>query len=425
MQKPVLQTAEILLPEKQEMEKWPVIACDQYTSQPEYWEKVKEIVGNNPSTYKIILPEVFLEKENTKEKINEIHEKMREYEKNILTRKVQGYIYVERVLNSGKIRQGLIGVIDLEEYSYEKGATCRVLPSENTIVDRIPPRLEVRRNAMLESPHILMLADDWDNKIIEPLADKKEKFELLYDQELMLNGGRISGWAVTDINVIKEIENALKLLDNDEKFKEKYKTEHACFSLIAGDGNHSLATAKAYWEEIKLNLSEKEQQNHSARFCLVEIENVQSDAIEIEPIHRVIFRAKEDDFFKQLNDFIEENNNVNNNIKYKFKCIGKKQEIDAIIKNNRYPIETAVVDDFLQKYQNKNPQIIIDYIHGNKEVKEIVEKEGAIGVLLPPMKKSDLFKGVANGDVLPKKTFSMGHAYEKRYYIECRKINKK
>lgn len=421
MEKPVLQPAKILLPSEDKMEFWPVIACDQFTSQPEYWNQVASLVENEPSTFSIVFPEVYLEDDSPK-RIEKIHEKMEEYKNTVLTQKVQGYIYVERTLPNGSVRQGLIGMVDLEEYSYENGAECKILPSENTLVERIPPRLAVRRGAPLESPHILMLIDDATFSIIEPIKKNKKELKQLYLQELMMGGGTVSGWAITSQEKIKEIENKLLDLNNEKDFKKKYNTEHAVFSCIVGDGNHSLATAKAYWQELKKTITEVEQINHPARYCLVELENVQSRAIEIEPIHRVVFGANEEDFFLNFEKFmLEKENKSTKNSCHKFRIIGQKKKAEKQVKNSEYAIETATIDAFIEQYQAENADIQVDYVHGEDVVAELVE-HGAIGIILPTIEKSALFRGVAEGGVLPKKTFSMGHANEKRYYLECRSI---
>lgn len=424
MENSILQPAKILLPVPEKMKYWPVIACDQFTSQPEYWQQVESIVKEEPSTLSIVFPEVYLEEKSPEKRVENIHKKMNEYKKNILTREIEGYVYVERTLPNGKIRQGLIGKVDLEEYSYEEGATCKILPSEGTLVERIPARLEVRRNAPLECPHILMLLDDANFSIIEPIKKNKNELKKLYQQELMLDGGVVAGWAITDSKEIKRIQEKLNSLNNEKEFKEKYDTNHTVFSCIAGDGNHSLATAKAYWEEVKQTLPKKDWENYPARYCLVEMENIQSDSIEIEPIHRVVFGAQEDDFIESLESFIaEKENKSKKKSSHKFKILCKEKKLEKQIDNTEYAIETASIDAFVEEYKIQHPQITIDYVHGEDAVNDLV-KQGAIGIILPPVEKSALFKGVANGGVLPKKTFSMGHANEKRYYLECRNIYK-
>ena len=429
MEKPVFYPAEILLPkEGTNLGLWATLACDQFTSQPEYWKNAEQLVGEAPSTLKMVLPEVYLEENNVEDRISAIHSTMNEYEKIVLTEKVNGFVYIERTCQSGLVRQGLLGCVDLEEYSFEKGAQVRIRPSENTVVDRIPPRLAVRRQAGLEAPHILMLMDDAEESVIEPISQYKNQLPLLYDQELMLGGGRIQGWAVTRPEDINTITKAINGLDNPEKFHDKYGTTEnsACFVFAVGDGNHSLATAKAAWEEVKAELSAEEQKNHPARFCLVELENVQSPAIEIEPIHRVVFEA---DGPCMLHSFALFASTVGAKIcrnscengGQSVSILDDEEKVDLCIQNSPSPLAAGTVEDFLAYYEEDHPEMRVDYVHGEKAVEDLVAK-GAVGILLPPFEKSDLFRGVALGGVLPKKTFSMGHAEEKRYYLECRKI---
>ncbi len=288
---PVFTAADILLPgEGADMQKWAVMACDQFTSQPAYWDKVDKLVGSAPSTLRIILPEVYLEQPGVDGRISAIHAAMADYQKNVLGRAVKGFVYIERHISTG-VRQGLVGCVDLEEYEYDRTKTPRIRPSENTVVERIPPRLAVRRGGVLESPHILMLIDDAGETVIEPLGKKKADLEKLYDVDLMLGGGRLEGWAVTSAADIEAIYAAIAALEDADTFNQKYGTkgETPPFPLAVGDGNHSLATAKASWEELKNHLPAPQLENHPARYCLVELENVQSPANAIEPIHRVVF----------------------------------------------------------------------------------------------------------------------------------------
>lgn len=288
--------ADILLPAPQtDMGLWPALACDQFTSQPEYWQKAEALTQNAPSTLHITLPEAYLESPDVDGRIAAIHTAMADYRARVLTRGVHGFVYVERATQSG-VRQGLVGAVDLEAYSYEKGSAPLVRPSENTIVERIPPRLAVRRGAPLETPHIMMLLDDAACGVVEPFAKKKAALEKLYDTELMLGGGHIAGWAVTDAADIAAVENAVAALGTQAAFDAKYPDAAGRPPLgrRRGDGNHSLATAKAHWEEIKAALPPAARQSHPARWCLVELVNVHSPALGIEPIHRAVFGVSHD-----------------------------------------------------------------------------------------------------------------------------------
>lgn len=424
MATPVFAPANILLPGKEtDLQKWAVLACDQFTSQPEYWEKVDKAAGDAPSTLRLILPEVFLEEPGVDTRISAIHSAMAQYQKTVLTNVVKGFIYIEREISSG-VRQGLVGCVDLEQYSYTKGATPRIRPSENTVVERIPPRLAVRRGGVLESPHILMLVDDADKTVIEPLGDKKAELQPVYDLELMLGGGCLRGWAVTDQADIDAVYAAISALEDPAAFDEKYNTQGKTppFPLAVGDGNHSLATAKASWEELKNNLTPAQLENHPARYCLVELENVQSPANAIEPIHRVMFDVTGEDVLAAIDTFARENGAaVSADGAQKFTLVygGQKKEIG--IDGATHPLTVGTVQDILAVLARQKPAMREDYIHGEDSVEELAGK-GAVGILLPPFNKADLFRGVALGGVLPKKTFSMGHAEEKRYYLECRTI---
>ena len=286
--------AHILLPAEQiPLEQWGCVACDQFTSDRSYWERAAEAAAGSPSALNLILPEVYLEESDVPARVAKIHETMEDYAHNVLTRAVDGFIYVERTERSGRVRQGLVGKIDLEAYSYAQGARQAIRPSERTVEERIPPRMAVRRGACLETPHVMMLADDPACTLIEPIGARKNELRKVYEGELMLGGGHVAGWAVEDPALIAQIENALTVLGSQEEFDKKYldATRRDPLTLAVGDGNHSLATAKACWEELKKTLTPEQAENHPARWCLAEVCNVHSPAIEIEPIHRVLFNV--------------------------------------------------------------------------------------------------------------------------------------
>ena len=427
MESRIFLPSEILLPKKDvDLGKWAVLACDQYTSQPSYWQQVEEVSKGTPSTLQMILPEVYLEQEGTEEKVAQIHNAMNGYLKDILLQKIDGFIYLERRMQNGAIRQGLLGKVDLEAYSYKKGENPRIRPSEETVVDRIPPRLAIRRDASVEAPHILMLIDDPEKTVIEPVGEQKNHLKQLYDQELMLDGGQIQGWAVCGDEFEESIQKALENLETSEIFHKRYdkgKTSKP-FIMALGDGNHSFASAKAWWEELKSTLTPEEQINHPARYCLVELENIQSPAIEIEPIHRVVFNVKPEKLIKYLEDFVQEVGakltcEAQQNYTFRTMCNGEIKSY--YLENSPFPLTVGFLDRMIEKYAKENQELQVDYVHGEKAVEEL-SMGNALGFLLPPFEKGDLFKGIALGGVLPKKTFSMGHASEKRYYLECRKI---
>lgn len=424
---PIFNTAKILLPnENQDLTKWAALACDQFTSEPEYWHKAEEIAKDSPSALHIVLPEVYLEKPDKSLRIGKIHDTMEAYLNNIVTKEINGYVYVRRTTASG-VREGLVGTVDLEAYSFEKDAKPAIRPTEKTVVDRIPPRIAVRRGAVLESPHILMLIDDEKKQVIEPIFNNCSKMEKLYNFNLMLDGGYLEGYAVTDDAEISRIDNLLKQIGTQSYFNEKYPVAKGDtpLAMAVGDGNHSLATAKAFWEELKNSLSKKELENHPARYCLAELVNIHCEAIIIEPIHRVVFGINIAEFIDETNNFIKSNNCLTLKQHEKgcqsFIITGDKKDKEVHIKNAPKALAVGTLDMLIEQLLKKHPYAKADYVHDEESVRALCKK-GAVGIMLPPFDKSDIFKGVIMGGVLPKKTFSMGTAREKRYYLECRKI---
>ena len=419
--------AHILLPAEQiPLKQWGCIACDQFTSDREYWQRAKDAADGSPSTLNLILPEVYLEDGDADARVEQIHATMADYAQNVLTRAVDGFVYVERTEQSGRIRQGLVGKIDLEAYSYAEDAQPEVRPSEHTVESRIPPRMAVRRGASLETPHVMMLADDPDCTLIEPIGAKKDALRKVYEGELMLGGGHIAGWAVEDPALLAQINTALQGLGRQEVFDARYPQARgaAPLTLAVGDGNHSLASAKAYWEELKQTLPPEQQADHPARWCLAEVCNVHSPAIEIEPIHRVLFNV---DCGAVLLALIAWSDSHNAGI-----CFGDARQQSFTLAGPHVanvlsfehpvaPLTVGTIDAFIEYFMARHIEARVDYVHDEPAVRALC-KQGGVAFLLPPFDKSDLFKGVVMGGVLPRKTFSMGHAEEKRYYIECRKI---
>ncbi len=429
----IFKSAKILLPNDDvDMNYWPSLACDQFTSEPDYWQNAEELCNDKKSTLHLTLPEIYLENDNVDEKINKITQNMKEYENNVLTKTIEGFIYTNRYFN-GKQEPlcGIVGTVDLEQYSYEKGALPAIRPSENTVVARIPPRLKVRKNACLELPHILMLIDDSEHTVIEPLEQKKSTFPCVYDTKLMLEGGKITGYAVQDSAEIERIENAVKAIGSAQVFDAKYPLAKGStpLAMAVGDGNHSLATAKAHWQEVKKGLSENEALHHPARYCLVELVNIHSKAIEIEPIHRVIFGADLNNLKGSFTQWLQKKgalckicNSANvDSTAQNIKIVNNGNSESFVIENSPYPLAVGTVEAFLDEFCAQNKALNVDYIHGEDVVFKLA-KDSCVGVILPEFEKSDIFKGVVLGGVLPRKTFSMGTAREKRYYLECRKI---
>ena len=419
--------AHILLPAEQiPLEQWGCIACDQFTSDRKYWQRAKEAADGSPSTLNLILPEVYLEDGDADARVEQIHATMADYAQNVLTRAVDGFVYVERTEQSGKVRQGLVGMVDLEAYSYRRGEKCTVRPSESTVESRIPPRMKVRTGAALETPHIMMLADDPDCTLIEPIAAHKDSLPKVYEGELMLGGGHVAGWAVEDPALIAQIENALTVLGSQEEFDKKYPdaTRRDPLTLAVGDGNHSLAAAKACWEELKATLTPEERESHPARWCLAEVCNVHSPAIEIEPIHRVLFNVDCGAVLLALIAWSDSNMAgicFGDSKQQAFTLAGPHVSNVLSFEDPVAPLTVGTVDEFIEYFMARHSEARVDYVHDEPAVRALT-RQGGVAFLLPPFEKSDLFKGIVMGGVLPRKTFSMGHAEEKRYYIECRKI---
>lgn len=409
----------ILLPKNTDMTKWSVVACDQYTSEPEYWNDVEKIVGDAPSTLKLTLPEIYLEDENVSERIAKINSNMKALlDEDFFNEYKDSMIYLERTQSDGKIREGLIGVVDLEAYSYEKGAETPIRATEKTVIERIPPRVKIRENAPLELPHIMILIDDDKKQIIENLKNKVSEDDIVYDFDLMKNGGHVKGYLLNE-ETMDEVDKGLKELADKEVFAKKYDVNNKEVLLFAmGDGNHSLATAKACYEKLKETMSEEEYLNNPARYALVELVNLHSSALEFEAINRVIFNTEPEKLLNSLKEYYQINKD------------GNGQEIEVItndadekwyIENPKSNIAVGSIQIFLDEYL-KNNEGKIDYIHGEETTKNLAKQSGNVGFIFEAMPKNELFKTVILDGSLPRKTFSMGHSYDKRYYLESRKI---
>lgn len=414
--------ANILVPnEKNDMSSWSVVACDQYTSEPEYWEDVKEIVGDKVSSLNMILPEVYLESDDIDSKITNIHSTMNEYlSSDVFEEYKDSYIYIERTQSDGKIRKGLVGMIDLEEYDYSKGSTSSVRATEATVVERIPPRIKVRSGASLELPHIMILIDDENKTVVEPVGEDKDSMKKLYDFCLMKNGGNINGYLVNE-NKKDEIDAALTALGDSKTFNKKYGLSDAPVLLYAmGDGNHSLATAKAYYEELKAQNPEKDMTSHPARYALVEIVNLHSDALQFEAIHRIVTDVDSEDLLSVLKEklaLVNKDNGSGQSFTYVRKGEKKTLYVGNKLSNLTVGSLQTVLDEYIKSKGGK-----VDYIHGINVLENLAQENNSIGFILPDMLKSELFPTVIKDGALPRKTFSMGHAEDKRFYIECRKI---
>ncbi len=429
-----IQIPKTYLPRKGiDLEKWSVIACDQFTSEPEYWQEVEKIVGSAPSTYNLILPEVFLGKPGEEARIKSIQDKMGQYlKKNVLVPH-EGLIYVERTVG-GRTRRGIMVCLDLECYDFTKASTSLIRATEGTIVERLPPRMKIRTGAELELPHILVLIDDPRQTVIEPLKKAKSALNILYDVDLMLGSGHLTGYAV-DQMLEEQVVASLRNLADPDVFAAKYgiSQDKPVLLFAMGDGNHSLATAKAVWERMKPEVGLE----HPARYALIELENVHDEGLDFEPIHRVLFGLKKD-IFASLKTFFSANQvyspvaSASEMVKAVDQVKGSRHVIGIIgggrefglleISHPSSHLPVGTIQEFLDVFMNESGADRIDYLHGEEVVCRLGLQPGNAGFYVPAMEKSDLFKTVILDGALPRKTFSMGEAREKRFYMEARKI---
>lgn len=413
--------ADILLPQNCDLTKWSVVACDQYTSQNDYWERVAQTVGDAPSTLKLILPESQLEDGHFEEHVTDINRTMDAYLDQGLFRTLpNALIYVERWLDNKKLRRGLVGVVDLECYDYNAGSSSLIRATEGTVITRLPPRVAVRRNASLELPHIMVLVDDPDKQLIEHLTYETDRMEEVYDFDLMERVGHITGYLVPE-DLQADVCEILNTLARPHDFARKYDAKGKPVLLFAiGDGNHSLAAAKAAYEEKKQHTPQEQWADLPARYALVELVNLHDESLEFEPIHRVCFDVDADELMK---DFLAAypgayyGEGEGHTITYVFDTeVGK-----ITIPKPTAQLPAGTLQDFLDQWMQTHSGRI-DYVHGDDVTWELGRKPGNIGFLLPAMGKDELFKTVIFDGALPRKTFSMGEAHDKRFYLEARKI---
>ena len=413
--------ADILLPQAGELSKWSVVACDQYTSQPDYWQRVDETVGDAPSALRLILPENQLNDGHVEEHIKAINQTMEEYLAADVFRVLpDSLIYVERWLDCDKVRRGLVGQVDLEDYDYTPGSGTLIRATEGTVLSRIPPRAAVRRGAALELPHVMLLVDDPEGTVIEPLTGETDEMEQCYDFDLMERGGHITGWRL-DQGQMAGVAGALDKLADPLEFAGKYDAADKPVLLFAvGDGNHSLATAKACYEEQKKGLSPEAAAALPARYALVELVNLHDESLEFEPIHRVVFDVQPEkllDALKAAYPGAYEGRGEGHVLPY----VWAGGEGAVTVPKPEAQLAVGTLQQFLDRYLAENGGTV-DYIHGADVTEELGRKPGCIGFLLPAMGKDQLFPTVIRDGVLPRKTFSMGEAHDKRFYLEARKI---
>ena len=411
-----IRPAEILLPAPGvRPETWACIACDQYTSEPAYWDKAYAAAGDAPSAIRLILPEYNLK--NSDSLIPGIHHTMAEYlEKGLLIPAVSpGFILCERTIASG-IRLGLVCAVDLEQYSFEKGSLPLVRPTEQTITSRLPPRLKIRRGAPVELTHIMILIDDPVRTVLEPLQAAKGSLRKLYDFELMMNGGRLAGWAIDSPELLAETDRRLNALMDT-------KGEHPLL-LAVGDGNHSLATAKAFWNEIRESLTEAERETHPARYALCEIVNIHDSALLFEPIHRILTGVNRDTLMADWKAYAAAHGMALDAVgsSHRFTVVSAAGDLTVEVGNPEGAIPCETIQKYLDDFLARHPEAGIDYIHGESSLRALAQEPDAVGFLLPEIDKNTFFADVERLGVLPRKTFSMGEADEKRFYMEAKRI---
>lgn len=426
-----IKVPEVLLPNKKvDLTKWAVVACDQYTSEPEYWEDVAKLTKDHPSTLHIMLPELYLESPKKDEMIRSINQNMEKYlSDGTLVLQKRGFVLIDRKTEHAPSRKGLITLLDLEKYDFSKGSQTLIRATEGTILDRIPPRVQIRQSSPIELPHIMVLIDDPKHEIIEPLFSKE--WPLLYDTNLMKGGGHIKGWLVDD----EESQNKIGEL----LLKQAAEKGPNPLIFAMGDGNHSLATAKTIWENMKKSATDKLAiMDHPARFALVELVNLHDKGITFEAIHRVLFNLEERDFIDHLTNFYKNEGSTLKVFHFKSQTEMNKMQVVSsshairfcneegfgviVIENPKRNLDVATIQSAIDPYLKVNTTVKIDYIHGDEVVTSLGRKRGNMGLYLNPIRKDNFFKTIIKDGALPRKTFSMGEAAEKRFYFESRKI---
>ena len=410
---------DILLPrEGIDLKKWAVIACDQYTSEQSYWTDAERAADGSPSSLNLILPEVYLGSVNESARLASIADTAAKYlNDGIFTELPAGFILTDRSTSLHPSRRGLMIAVDLEAYSFEEGNTNICRATEGTVISRIPPRIRIRANSPLELPHIMLLIDDPDDIVIGKAFKMAEEAGLkpVYDTDLMLGSGHITGTFIEDGTAIAE-----SVISGLETIKARSSSG---LLFLVGDGNHSLASAKALWEQIREGLSDEEKEDHPARFALAEVVNIHDKGLDFEPIHRVIFGMDQETFLKKAEEFFKDNG-------FKTDCkdgqtfvVTGEKDVTVSLKNPPHSLAAGSLQLFIDNMMITDQRLSVDYIHGEDSVRSL-STGNATGILLPAISKDTFFDTVDKNGVFPRKTFSMGEAFEKRFYLEARKIRK-
>lgn len=434
---------EVLLPAPGvDLRSWAVVACDQYSSEREYWSRIDSEVGGKPSTLRLIFPECYLEDSDKEQRIRSIQASMEDYlSRGVLKPQRQGFVLVERVTPYEKEpRIGLIIALDLEKYVFGRDSKSLIRPTEGTIVERLPPRMAIRRGAPLELPHIMVLMDDPGSSVIEPLYQRRSFRRKLYDFELMAGSGHLRAWCIDDEEELARIADALGVLADRKAFRVKHAAEDVLLFAV-GDGNHSLATAKAVWEEIKTSLSGRPDsesliENHPARYAMVELLNIYDKGLPFHPIHRVLFNVDEKGFLEaarkggaavtRLPDsasaFAACDESSDADARHRIAFTGSRGSGLLTFASPVSRLAAGTIQEILDAYLKAHPETGIDYIHGSGSLQTLATQPGNLGLYLPAVDKSSFFATVVRDGAMPRKTFSMGEAPEKRFYMEARRI---
>lgn len=415
------QPADILLPDFSACDgsKWSCVACDQYTSEPAYWAEAEHLVADAPSTLRLIIPEVYLEE--TAVRKPRVLSEMEAYLRRVLVNHPDSMILVERTLGDGETRWGLVGMVDLTAYDYTRGAQSLIRATEATVAERIPARTTIRRDAPIELPHVMMLIDDRRRTVVEPIAAVKDTLPLAYDHDLMLGGGHIRGYFLTPEDV-DTVQSALHALTTPEAMTERYGKEGLAPLLFAvGDGNHSLAAAKTCFEEVRAALGDEAAMKHPARYALCEVVNLYDESLRFEPIYRVAFGVEPDAVRCAFETYVTTRHGEASPQRVEWVSEGRCGTVTVPAPVASLPVGT--VQDFLDEYLKTAPAgAYVDYIHGEETAKALANRPDAIAFLFDGMTKEELFSTVIFDGALPRKTFSMGHAEDKRFYTEARRI---
>ncbi len=412
--------ADILLPDFQAVDgfRWAVVACDQYTSEPQYWKQVEDTVKDAPSTLDMILPEVYLDE--SEQRIDKINQRMSEILTSHLNIHQNAMICLVRTQSDGRHRIGLIGAVDLETYDYHKGSVSLTRATEGTVLERIPPRVAIRRNAPLELPHVMLLIDDPDRTVIEPILQTSRSRAPLYDFDLMLGGGHVTAYLLTEKEQASALRNLAVLITPDEMERRYGQRDLAPLLFAVGDGNHSLATAKAIYEELKQTIGHEAARNHPARYALAEVVNLHDSALNFEPIYRAVFGCDVPALLAELTAYANTQNG--SATEQTLLCVTQNGETTVTIPHPAQQLTVGSLQTFLSDYCARHPEVSVDYIHGESSLRSLINAPDRVGFLFDGMRKDELFRTVIYDGALPRKTFSMGHAQDKRYYLECRKI---